>query len=205
MKREEIKAIFPDATDEQLDKTMSLHGADVEKQKAKSTALEAEIKEKKEAFDKLNSEFEALKSTNAGAEDWKAKFEALQAENIARERKAEAERLEKEKSENISKRFENVVGEREFNHPAIRQDVLRRFGEAVSHPDNVGKSDADIFHELTKDDAAAFKGVTSIRISGGSGKTGTKQYSSMEEIMQIKDRQERRAAIAQNLINKGEE
>ena len=40
MKREEIKAIFADATDEQLDKIMSINGADVEKYKSKVTALE---------------------------------------------------------------------------------------------------------------------------------------------------------------------
>ena len=40
MKREEIKAIFADATDEQLDKVMSIKGADVEKYKNKVASLE---------------------------------------------------------------------------------------------------------------------------------------------------------------------
>ena len=61
MKREEIKAIFPDATDEQLKSVMDLNGTDVEKAKSKVTALEAEIKDKKADFDKLNKELEALK------------------------------------------------------------------------------------------------------------------------------------------------
>ena len=72
MKREEIKAIFADATDEQLKSVMDLNGADVEKAKSKVTALETELKEKKSDFDKLNSEFEALKTANASGEDWKA-------------------------------------------------------------------------------------------------------------------------------------
>ena len=68
MKREEIKAIFPDATDEQLKSVMDLNGADVEKSKSKVTALETELKEKKADFDKLNTEFEALKTAKeAGA------------------------------------------------------------------------------------------------------------------------------------------
>ena len=86
MKREEIKSIFADATDEQLKAVMDLNGADVEKVKSKVTALETELKEKKSDFDKLNTEFEALKTANASGEDWKAKFEALQAENIAKEK-----------------------------------------------------------------------------------------------------------------------
>ena len=97
MKREEIKAIFADATDEQLKAVMDLNGADVEKAKAKATAFENELKEKKAEFDKLNSEFEALKTSNASGEDWKAKFEALQDENVAKEMQAEADRIMAEK------------------------------------------------------------------------------------------------------------
>ncbi len=63
MKREEIKAIFPDATDEQIKSVMDLNGSAVEKYKSKVTALEAEIKQKKEDFDKLNGEFETLKAS----------------------------------------------------------------------------------------------------------------------------------------------
>ena len=65
MRREEIKSIFLDATDEQLKSVMDLNGADVEKAKSKVTALEIELKEKKADFDKLNNEFEALKTANA--------------------------------------------------------------------------------------------------------------------------------------------
>jgi len=46
MKREEIKAIFPDVTDEQLKSVMDLNGANAEKAKSKVTALESELKEK---------------------------------------------------------------------------------------------------------------------------------------------------------------
>ena len=44
MKREEIKTIFPEASDEQLKQIMDLNGADVEKFKAKVTDLETELK-----------------------------------------------------------------------------------------------------------------------------------------------------------------
>lgn len=167
MKREEIKTIFPDATDEQLDKVMGINGTDVEKAKAKTTALEAEIKEKKEAFDKLNAEFEKLKTDGASAEDWKAKFEALQADNVAKEKQAEADRIAKEKADGILNRFTAVMGGKEFSHEAVKADYLRKFGEALDNKDNASKSDADIFHELTKDDAGAFKGITITRLPGG--------------------------------------
>ena len=199
MKREEIKAIFPEATDEQLSKILDINGSDVEKVKAKVAALEADIKEKNEAFDKLNTEFEALKSSGADAEEYKTKYEALVAENAAKAKQAEADRILAEKNENISNRFSAVLGEKKFSHDAIKAEYLKKFTDALELKENQGRSDADIFHELTKDDAAAFTGVTTVRLAGGRQTASGKKYSSREEIMAIKDRAERRAAIAENM------
>ena len=199
MKREEIKAIFPDATEEQLGKVMDLHGTDIEKAKSKVTALEADLKTKKEDFDRLTTEFETLKAENASGEDWKARFEALQADNEAREKQAEADRIMREKQESIENRFSAVLGEKKFTHDAIKADYLKKFGDALESKDYEGKSDADIFHALTKDDATAFEGVTAVRLAGGSSSgVNNKIYSSREEIMKIKDATERQDAIRNN-------
>ncbi len=198
MKREEIKAIFADATDEQLDKIMSINGADVEKYKSKVTALEANAKESKVAFDKLTTEFDALKQAGASDAEYKAKYEALVAENEAKAKRAEAEKIAKEKADNIANRFNAVVGDKEFSHDAIKSAYLAKFTEALADKANEGKSDADIFHALTKDDAVAFKGVTAVKLAGGSAATSGKTYSSKEEIMKIKDATERQNAIRDN-------
>jgi hypothetical protein len=201
MKREEIKAIFADATDEQLKAVMDLNGADVEKVKQKVTALEAEAKEKKDAFDKLNKEFEALKTAGASAEDWKAKFEALQAENVAKEKQAEADRILREKNESVANRFNTVLGDKKFSHDAIRELYLKKFGDALESTEYQGKSDTEIFHDLTKNDSTAFTGVTSVRLAGGrpQGVSGA-SYSTVKEIMNSDmDRAARRQAIAENI------
>ena len=199
MKREEIKAIFPDITDEQLDKVMALHGAEIEKTKAKVTALETELKEKKEAFDNLNTEFETLKTSNASGEEWQKKYEALKADIDAKEKQAEADRIVKEKQDGILKRFDAVMNGKEFNHDAIKAEYLKRFGEAIELDENKAKSDADIFHELTKDDASAFKGVTAVRLAGGTNRNiGGTVYNSKADIMKIKDATARQKAIEEN-------
>lgn len=167
MKREDIKNIFPDATDEQLKSVMDLNGGDVEKAKSKVTALEAELKESKEDFAKLNTELETLKTANADGEEWKTKFEALQAENEAKARQAEADRIMQEKTENITKRFETALGDKKFSHDAIREAYLKKFGEALESTDYQGKSDIEVFHDLTKDDASAFKGIEIVKLAGG--------------------------------------
>lgn len=200
MKREEIKAIFPDATDDQLKSVMDLNGTDVEKVKAKVTALEADVKAKEEAFDKLNTEFEALKTSNASGEDWKAKFEALQAENIAKQKQAEAERILAEKNADTEKRFATCVGEKKFSHDAIRADYLKKFADALESEEYKGKGDTEIFHALTKDDATAFTGTTVVRLAGGRTVSTGKGYSSVKEIMNSDmSREEKRQAIAENI------
>ncbi len=201
MKREEIKAIFADATDEQLKAVMDLNGADVEKAKSKVTALEAELKEKKADFDKLNTEFEALKTANASGEDWKAKFEALQAENVAKEKQAEADRILAEKNADIEKRFASCVGDKKFSHDAIKADYLKKFTDALESEEYKGKGDTDIFHALTKDDASAFAGVTAVKLAGGRPQgTSGKSFSTVKDIMNSDmDRATRRQAIAENI------
>lgn len=166
MKREELKQIA-ELTDEQIKAIMDLNGADVEKVKVKVTALEADLKEAKEANDKINTEFEALKSSNAGAEEYKSKYEALVAENEAKAKQAAADRIAREKAESLDKRFDAVVGDKKFSHDAIRADYRRKFENALAEKENEGKSDADIFHALSKDDATAFTGVTAVKLQGG--------------------------------------
>lgn len=198
MKREELKAIA-ELTDEQLDKIMAINGADVEKVKAKVTTLETDLKQAKEANDKINTEFEALKSSNAGAEEYKSKYEALVAENEAKAKQAEADRIAKENAERIDKRFDAVVGDKKFSHEAIRVDYRRKFENALADKENEGKSDADVFHALTKDDATAFTGVTAVRLQGGTPQgVGGKQYTSKAEIMAIKNYDEKIEAISNN-------
>lgn len=200
MKREDVRAIFPEATDDQIKAFMDLNGKDVEKAKAKVEALEADLDDKKVAFDNLNSEFEKLKSTNASADDWRARFEALQAENAAKEKQAEADRILKEKQDNVLSRFNGVLGDKKFTHEAIRDSYLRKFGDALESKDYEGKSDADIFHDLTKDDATAFSGITAVKLAGGRPQSVGKNYDSVKEIMNSDmDRAAKRQAIAENI------
>ena len=172
MRREEIKSIFADATDEQLKAVMDLNGADAETAKSKVTALEAELKEKKADFDKLNTEFEALKTANASGEDWKAKFEALQAENVAKEKQALAEKAEKEKEENNRLLFQKAVeayGKKsdDWNGKFTEEGYYNEFIKALELEENTGRAHKDILHDLVKNDGTAFKGVVPVKLAGG--------------------------------------
>lgn len=176
MKREDIKAIFADATAEQIEAVMRLNNADVEKDKGKLPALEAELKEKKTALESLNAEFEQLKASNANAADWEKKFNDLSAEIAEKEKQAKLEREAKEKADMIENRFNAVVGDRKFTHEAIKADYFHKFGEALDNKDFMGKSDADIFHELIKDDKNALENVQmQLNMPGGQPAGGANQ------------------------------
>lgn len=169
-------------------KIFAERSSEVEREKAKLAAVQAELSEKTAAFDTLNSEMEALKTSNASAEDWKTKFEALQADNIAKEKQAEAERILKEKNDNISNRFNTALGEKKFYNDPTREYYLKKFGEAIEAEENQGKSDADVLHNLTKDDDKAFQGVEVVKLAGGKPLgTSSGKYTSREEIFNIRD------------------
>lgn len=188
------------------EKIFAERSKEIEADKAKREKVEADLEANKKSLENLTKEFETLKTSNASAEEYKSKYEAIVAENEAKARQEEADRIAKEKAEGIDKRFDAVVGEKKFTHSAIRAEYRRQFETALSDKANEGKSDADVFHALTKDDATAFTGVTAVRLQGGRPQgVGGKQYATKEEIMAIKDSAERISAIQNNptLFRKG--
>ena len=67
MKREEVKGILPDITDEQLQQLMDLHGADIERQKQTIATLTAERDAARGQLEDANGKLEGYDP------DWKAK------------------------------------------------------------------------------------------------------------------------------------
>ena len=76
MKREEVKGILPDLTDEQLTKIMDLHGADIERQKQTITTLTTERDAARTQLGEANKKLEGYDP------DWKNK--AAEAESKAK-------------------------------------------------------------------------------------------------------------------------
>ena len=181
---------------EVAEKIFAERSKEIEADKAKREKLETELKEKKESLDNLSKEFEDLKSNNASAEEYKTKYEALVADNEAKAKQAEADRILAEKTENINKRFDAVVGEKKFSHNAIKADYLKKFGEAIELEENKSLSDEQVFHNLIKDDKNAFEGVTAVKLQGGRP-TGT-SGKTRDEIMAIKDGNTRRSEMLAN-------
>lgn len=173
MKREDVSKIFEGATDEQINSILDINSADIGKAKGDSENLKNELKTSKEVITKLTDELQTLKDSNASAEDWKQKFEILDADIKKKEKEAAEAAAKAERESNIRNRFKTVFVDKDGNelkvHEAIKDHYLHKFIDAVSNEENAGKSDSDIYHALTKDDPEINKGIQpKVNLAGAS-------------------------------------
>ena len=204
--KEILTQLFGDAV---TDEAMKQFNAELGKKfvaKADFNAKVEEVKTLKGEKKTLEDEVTRLNENANGNEDVKKELEALKAKIDADAKQAEADRISREKAESDERLFNEAVGEKKFSHDAIKSHYFNLFRQDLAKEENKGKSAVDILHNLTKDDKNAFEGVTAVKLAGGTPQGNGTKYTSKADIMAIKDRTERRNAIAQNLelFNKGE-
>lgn len=186
---------------EVAEKIFAERSKEIEADKAKREKLETELKEKTESLESLTTEIDTLKTSGKNAEEIQAKLDALIAEREAEKTKAEADRIMKEKLEATKSRFEKAnEGKGEWYNEPTKDFYFKKFSDALESEEYAGQSDVDIMHSLTKDDQTARKGVTAVKLQGGTpqGVNG-KHYATKKDIMAIKDSTERQQAIADNI------
>ena len=151
MKREDIKKIFPDATEEQLKGLLDINTADIGKAKGEFEAVKTELEKANGTLKEYETTIADMKKSAEGNEDFKKKFEDLE-QRIADE-KAEAERKAKEEAEEAeySNRFKTVVGEQKWRDALTEKAVYAEFKTALQDEANKGKGDKDILAALTQD------------------------------------------------------
>lgn len=151
MKREDIKKIFPDATEEQLKGLLDINTTDIGKAKGELETVRAELEKANGTLKEYETTIADMKKSAEGNEDFKKKFEDLE-QRIADE-KAEAEKKAKEEAEEAeySNRFKTVVGEQKWRDELTEKAVYAEFKTALQDEANKGKGDKDILETLTKD------------------------------------------------------
>ena len=194
--KELLTQLFGDAV---TDDAMKQFNAELGKKfvaKADFNAKVEEVKTLKGEKKTLEDEVARLNENANGNEDVKKELEALKAKIDADAKQAEADRISREKLESDERLFNEAVGEKKFSHDAIKSHYFNLFRQDLAKEENKGKSAVDILHNLTKDDATAFTGVTAVKLAGGrpSGTSG----KTRDEIMAIKDGNTRRAEMLAN-------
>lgn len=195
--KEILTQLFGDAV---TDDAMKQFNAELGKKfvaKADFNAKVEEVKTLKGEKKTLEDEVFKLNENANGNEDVKKELEALKAKIDADAKQAEAERISREKAESDERLFNEAVGEKKFSHDAVKSHYFNLFRQDLAKEENKGKSAVDILHNLTKDDATAFTGVTAVKLQGGTPQ-GIGKYKSKDEIMSIKDGTLRRAEMLAN-------
>ena len=151
MKREDIKKIFPDATEEQLKGLLDINTADIGKAKGELETVKADLEKANGTLKEYETTIADMKKSAEGNEDFKKKFEELE-QRIADE-KAEAEKKAKAEAEEAeySNRFKTVVGEQKWRDALTEKAVYAEFKTALQDEANKGKGDKDILAALTQD------------------------------------------------------
>ena len=194
--KEILTQLFGDAV---TDDAMKQFNAELGKKfvaKADFNAKVEEVKTLKGEKKTLEDEVTRLNENANGNEDVKKELEALKAKIDADAKQAEADRISREKAESDERLFNEALGEKKFSHDAVKSHYFNLFRQDLAKEENKGKSAVDILHNLTKDDATAFTGVTAVKLAGGrpSGTSG----KTRDEIMAIKDGNTRRAEMLAN-------
>lgn len=187
---------------ETAEKIFAERSREITTEKEKREKLESEISDLNESLTTLNGEVDRLKSENADGSEWKSRFEALQAETEAKIKQAEADRILKEKDARNRELFDNALKacgktHDDWNGKFTENGYYNEFVKAIELDENAGRSHKDILHELVKDDQNAFKGVTTVKLAGGTPGVGSK-YSSRDEIMSIADKDTRMNEMMNN-------
>ena len=172
------------------------------------------ISEFEKKVSKMEIENESLKERAEAAEETLKGFEGKDFDTITKERdewkmKAEnaekeysAKEAEREKQELLKEAFDGV----EFTSESAKKAIMAQISESVSVKNGKLIGFNDLLEDAKKNDASAFVNKEQENLEQGKarftdkmnngGKTGT---MTKDEIMQIKDKGERQAAIAKNL------
>lgn len=151
MTREQVKKIFPDATEEQVKSLLDIHTTDIGKAKGDFDKIKEDLEKANGTLAEYGTTIADLKKSAEGNEDFKKKFEELE-QKIADE-KAAAEQKAKEEAEEaaMAERFKTVVGEQKWRDELTEKAIYAEFKTALADEANKGKGDKDILEALTKD------------------------------------------------------
>lgn len=164
MKREDLKRIVPEITDEQIDAVLNLRSAEIEKINKDMEDLKAQIEAKEAEITDYKGTIFELEKASGDAEELNKKIQELQAAIADREEADKQAATEKA----LGDRFSSVAGECKFVNDFTKNGIYAEFKAALDADENKGKSDADIYAAITKDRSGIFENPNPISVTGGS-------------------------------------
>lgn len=195
MTRDEVKSIFKDATDEQLEKLLDINSRDIGKAKGKASDQAAEVERLRTALSDRDATIKKLEEASGDAEATRKELDRYKQEEADRkkaEKEAETDRI-------LTEAAEQALDGKEFVNDFTRNHFVAEMKKAIADPANKGKRAVKLFEEMTKDLDGIFKNPQQekLKIPGVDRHDG--QPMTKEDIFKIKDAAERQKAIAANI------
>ena len=150
MTRDEIKAILPNITKEELDKIMAINGSDIEKAKGDTTALNTQITNLSNQITDRDNQLKDLKSKTSDNDALNKKIEELQTANATAKANYDKAVADMKRNHAVDNSIRDAKAK---NVKAVRalldMDKIKMDGETVlglkDQLDALAKSDAYLF------------------------------------------------------------
>ena len=163
MTRDEIKAILPNITKEELDKIMAINGSDIEKAKGETTALNTQITDLSNQITDRDNQLKDLKSKVGDNETLKNKIEELETANKTAKSNYEKAIADMKRDNAINNSIRDAKAK---NVKAVRalldMEKIKMDGETViglkDQIDALAKSDAYLFEVEDTSNNGGMKG-----------------------------------------------
>lgn len=117
------------------------------------------------SIEQLNKDIQALKDSNASADDYRKKFEDLQKQIEDDRNAAEAKKADDELTNAIT----SVFGDKKFTSDYVKNGLIADMKSEIAKPENKGKGYKEIFESLTKDKDGIFQNPNPMLNMGGMG------------------------------------
>ena len=177
MTREEVKTIFPDATDEQVNAFLDKNSRDIGKAKGDGDKHKAEVERLKQQITEKDNTISEMEKAKGDADKIAAeleKYKQAEADRQAAEKAAEEDRI-------LTEAVTSAIGDKEFVNDMTKNGYIAEVKKALADPANKGKGAAEIFESLTKDVEGIFKNPQQTKVTvpsasgAGNGQTFTRE------------------------------
>lgn len=153
MKREEVRELIPDITDEVLSKLLDMNSRDIgkakgdaDKYKDENASLKQQIADKDTAIAEMEKARDDVEKIQAELE----KYKKAEQDRKAKEKAAEEDKI-------LTDAVLSAIGNKEFVNDMTRNGYIAEVKKALADPANKGKGATELFESLTKDVEGIFK------------------------------------------------
>lgn len=188
MTREQVKNVIPDITDEALKAILDIHTTDIGNIKKEIETLKDEKTELEKQITEKDTTISNLEKANGDIEKIQKELESYKLADEER-KKAEQDALE---TKAVLDAITGHLKDKKFVNDITRDSYVTKVREALTNPENKGKSAGDILDAMTKDVDGVFKNPnqTNVQIPpvGGTGSmTGDNFISAARKAAGLKE------------------